>query len=222
MYFKEGRCPGSKALNLEKYPEAFATVSDVEISVCDFTIAFWVRLKDRFSKVQSYGRFPGPRRTLIWGSTSSGKLLALFVRNDCIRYSKGIFEFLSFFMERGVPRNRISAMDIPLSTGSTMGRGRIVVDRDSWVHIAVTCQQCNKVKMYIDGNERNWNGYFGITHNTAPNRYGPPKKTYNIGCRLPFANTLHMIGSIMDLHITGFALAQDDISDLYKVSKPLR
>ena len=184
-------------------------MSDVEIAVCNFTIAFWVRLKDiKPSALQ---------RTLIWGSTSSGKLLALFVRNYRIRSRYGNFDILSFFLEREVSRNRISEswQQIFLSTGDTLGKGEIVIDPDSWVHIAVTCQQYNKVKMHINGyNERESPYYF--KNKTISNIYYPAKKTYTIGRRLQFANTLHMIGSIMDLRITGFALPPEDISDLYK------
>ena len=191
-------------------------MSDVEIAVCNFTIAFWVRLKERFS--WNVHRSSGPQRTLIWGSTSSGKLLALFVRNKRMRdWNGNLGVFLVFYLEREVSRNRISKFSTPvlLSTSLTIGTGETVIVPDSWVHIAVTCQQYNKVKMHINGyNERESPYYF--KNKTISNIYYPAKKTYTIGRRLQFANTLHMIGSIMDLHIIGFALPPDDISDLYK------
>ncbi|KAL9974214.1 hypothetical protein ACROYT_G011228 [Oculina patagonica] len=44
--FTEGRCPGSKAMNFSKVG-SYATVPNVNITDCDFTIAFWIRFRKK-------------------------------------------------------------------------------------------------------------------------------------------------------------------------------
>ena len=41
-FTNDGWCPGSKAANFSKHP-SYATVPNVNITSCDFTIAFWLK-----------------------------------------------------------------------------------------------------------------------------------------------------------------------------------
>ena len=77
------------------------------------------------------------------------------------------------------------------------------VDRNDWTHVAVTCEQDNRVKAFVNGE---------ITNITKSSRsfspYPLPKETFFIDY---IARPV-----IMDLHILGFALPRDEIYDLYR------
>ena len=78
------------------------------------------------------------------------------------------------------------------------------VDMNNWTHVAVTCEQDNRVKAFFNGEITNITTSSGnhLPHAT------PPKETFFI----------HYFDSpvIMDLHILGFALPRDEIYDLYR------
>ena len=70
MNVKEGWCPGSKATYFS-HNSSFATVSNINISNCDFTIAFWIK---------SFG-IDGP---IIAFRTVGGKLFYVAIRNSIV------------------------------------------------------------------------------------------------------------------------------------------
>lgn len=118
--FTEGRCPGSKAMVFDKVMSRLmapgVTVPNVNIGDCDYTIAFWIR---------SY------RYAEIFGSSRSGKRLALYIR--------GMY---AYFHEE----------DILIDTRYTryFFRPRYVF-MNNWTHIALTCAPYNGVKMFFNG-----------------------------------------------------------------------
>ena len=119
----------------------------------------------------------------IVGSSRSGKFLSALsigrkFRSICLQASLGILCMEAF------------------SSG---------VDMNNWTHVAVTCEQDNRVKAFVNGE---------ITNITTSSGYYfrgpiPPKETFFIeyGFNSPV---------IMDLHILGFALPRDEIYDLYR------
>ena len=86
------------------------------------------------------------------------------------------------------------------------------VIRNSWSHVAVTCEQDKVVTIFINGKREN-KLIYPFYSDTSPfhgniykNRFTVPQETFAIGY---FSRTL-----IMDLDIFGFALPRDDIYDL--------
>lgn len=124
-------------------------------------------------------------------------------------YSK--FGLSSLVIIRQLSVNEIASTSLPL-------RG---TDINGWNHIAVTCENENTVKVFINGEYRISATSLGHLNDTSQGIINvitrPPKKMYRIGHFLvdgPSDNQL--FGSVMDLHILGFALSSDKISDLYK------
>ena len=70
MNFTKGWCPGSKAAYFS-HNSSFATVPNINISNCDFTIAFWIK---------SFG-IDGP---IIAFRTVGGKLFYVAIRNSIV------------------------------------------------------------------------------------------------------------------------------------------
>ena len=119
----------------------------------------------------------------IFGSSRSGKPLALFIHRKfwsiCLRASLGIY---------------IPCMDA-FSSG---------VDMNKWTHVAVTCEQDNRVKAFFNGEITNIATSF-LPY--LPDAIGP-KETFFID--------YYTRAVIMDFHILGFALPRDEIYDLYR------
>jgi len=88
------------------------------------------------------------------------------------------------------------------------------VIRNSWSHVAVTCEQDKVVTIFINGKRENKLIYpfyldsSPLHGNIYKDRFTVPQETLAIGY---FSSPL-----IMDLHIFGFALSRDEIYDLYK------
>ena len=75
---------------------------------------------------------------------------------------------------------------------------------NNWTHVAVTCEQDNRVKVFF-------NGEIGTITSRPDLRVHfarPPKETFFIN--------YYYSPVIMDFHILGFALPRDEIYDLYR------
>ena len=122
----------------------------------------------------------GDGGAIILGSSGSGKFLALF-----------IFRTLISICTK-------ASTDYICMESFSLG-----VDRNNWTHVAVTCEQDNRVKAFVNGEITN------ITKSSSSlSPYPLPKETFFI----------YYTDSpvIMDLHILGFALPRDEIYDLYR------
>ena len=190
--FTEGWCHDSKAISFSKVG-SYATVSNVNIAVCDFTIVCWIRLlKPITSDIYE--------QTIIMGSSITGKLLSFGV----------VYNAFAVHLEI----SRELSVDIISSTYVVL----TVADINRWNHVAVTCDKDNKVRVFF-------NGELGLTAFSELVPIGdflqgikrPPKKTYRIGNFLWDNRTVSQLyGSVMDLHILGFALPPDKISYFYR------
>ena len=176
--FIEGRCPGSKAMDFD-ISMTRVTVPNVNIGDCDYTIAFWIRLSDRFAGAD------------IFGSSRSGKLLTLSTN--------------------GMSASSCHEESTATVTYFTCVYGSLGVVVNNWTHIAVTCEQDNRIKLFCNGEIVNITQRLNISYQQVYLYLGtlPPKEMFNIYCC--YYNTV-----IMDLHILGFALPPDEIYDLYK------
>ena len=157
---------------------SFVMVPNVNIGDCDYTIAFWIRLIRHYDLV------------VISGSSRSGKSFSLVIDGYYLD-----FEFCYEAFTR-----------ILFETTCVVGYADVV--RKNWTHIAVTCEQENRVKIFFDGE---------IVTSFKGRFYGfllpedkPPKETFVIG------HDYFLSPVIMDLHILGFALPGDEIYDLYR------
>ena len=80
---------------------------------------------------------------------------------------------------------------------------------NNWIYIAVTCEQDNRVKLFVNGEMLNIALSLNITYQDFISFLGtpPPKEMFVIG--VDYYSTV-----IMDLHILGFALPPDEIYNL--------
>ena len=95
--FTEGRCPGSKAMDLGN-ALAQVTVPNGNIGDCDYTIAFWIRILYPFAGAEIYG----------W--SRSGKLLELQPNGMSVTYCRAISTatlvyYTCLFVSSGVVMN---------------------------------------------------------------------------------------------------------------------
>ena len=158
--------------------DSSATFSNVNIGYCDYTIAFWIRLL--FQPVFY-------RSGVIVGSSRSGRFIMVYLDINS-----------GFSVYVGVIRSTYPAMFFSLNS----------IDMHSWTHIALTCEQDNKLKMFFNG-EITPISSIGATC-IKPIIH---KKTFHIGDGYGLEG---FSDSIMDLHILGFALAPDEIFNLYR------
>ena len=110
----------------------------------------------------------------IWGESRSGKALYLHISR-----------LFAIFCHQ-------------VSTTSLRGVGNYSYGFKSWTHIAVTCEQDNRLKMFFNGELAK------VSSSGAPNI--PPDETF----------VIKYSSLILDLHILGFALPRDEIYDLYR------
>ena len=157
---------------------SFVMVPNVNIGDCDYTIAFWTRLLRRYYPV------------VISGSSRSGKSFGLVI--DAYGLD---FEFCYETSTR-----------FQFETTCVFGYPDNV--RNSWTHIAVTCEQENRVKIFFNGEIVN--SFKGQYYGFLSPEDKPPKETFIIG------HDYYLSPVIMDLHILGFALPGDEIYDLYR------
>ena len=168
----EGWCPGSKAAYFSQL-DSYATVPNINITNCDFTIAFWIK---------STG-FEGP---LIAFWSLNGKLFYVAIKKSVV--------FLSVY-------NTLEKSFVHLK---------------NWNHIAVTCEQF-KIKVFVNGTKQflqeQWNEYFF----SSSEHYEPDFVIGNnpVLFTMPL-NKGPFVGSIMDLHVVGVSLTENDISNLFK------
>ena len=195
--FKSGRCTGSKAMHF-KTAESFATVSNVNIAICNFTIAFWTRSF-------SYWHYRS-EISFIRGSSTRGKISIYKFILARVQYT-----VVGFKIELEVSRSRTSILHVNIPGNKVR----------NWNHFSVTNQQCDKVKTYVNGTLclkrgkhpdftdhcsefRPYPSTRPLSIRSIPR---PSKKTYNIGSRDVI---------IQELHILGFALPPHQIYTLHK------
>ena len=153
------------------------TVPNVSIGDCDYTIAFWIRLSGKYDRV------------VISGSSRSGKTFGLLIDGN-----SSVFDFCYEAFTRILPE-----------AGTCVLFFSDVV-MNNWTHIAFTCEQENRVKIFFNGEIANIteeNTFEFLLFKTKP-----PKETLFISA---FSHAV-----IMDLDIFGFALPGDEIYDLYR------
>ena len=182
--FIEGWYPGSKAASFIKYG-SYANVSNVDIAVCNFTVAFWIRLFK-----------PSHTHTITMGSAISGKSVALFAHSTDVNFRFNL--------------NREVSVDTMSSTSALITAGM-----NSWIHIAATCEQDNKVRVYVNGSL--FQSKDELFVRPLQGLLRTPKREYRIGNHV--GQLIQMYGSLMDLHIIGFALPADKICDLFRGQK---
>ena len=177
--FTEGRCPGSKAIVFDKVG-SFVMVPNVNIGDCDYTIAFWIRLLRHDDRV-----------VIGSGSSRSGKSFSLVIDGY---HSNFEFRYEAFTRKL-------------FETTCVFGFPDVV--RNNWIHIAVTCEQENRVKIFFNGEIVNsFKRQYYVSVLLPKDK--PPKETFVIG------HDYFLSPVIMDLHILGFALSGDEIYDLYR------
>ena len=127
----------------------------------------------------------------IFGSSRSGKLLTLSTN--------------------GMSASSCHEVSTSTVIYATCVYGSLGVVVNNWTHIAVTCEQDNRIKIFSNGEMANITQRLNLSYQEVYLYLGtpPPKEMFVI--KGNYYNTV-----IMDLHILGFALPPDDIYDLYK------
>jgi len=129
-------------------PSLNVTVPNVNIEDCDYTIAFWIRLTQRLVA----GFFNNGDVTIL-GSSRFGKGLSLYVGET----------FAEFCREEST-ESYVTCV---------VSHSNVVMN--NWIHITVTCEQDNGVKMFFNGEIANiYNSWqqFGLNWKQPP----PPKE----------------------------------------------
>ena len=134
------------------------------------------------------GKYDG---VVISGSSRSGKTFSLLIDGY-----RAVFDYCYEAFTR-----------ILLETGTCVNGSSDVV-MNNWTHIAVTCEQENRVKIFFNGEIVN--SFKGQYYGFLSPEDKPPKETFIIG------HDYYLSPVIMDLHILGFALPGDEIYDLYR------
>ena len=179
--FIKGRCPGSEAMVFSD-PDADNEMTRVKVPN--------VNIGDCDYTIAFWIRLLHPRAvSTISGQSRSGKLLALDI--------SGMFVAAC------------SAVSTATLIHTTCVYVSLSVVANNWTHIAVTCEQDNRVKIFSDGEIANITYWQNFSDQDVLPFIGtlPPKEVF-----------VHYYDStvIMDLHILGFALPPDEIYDLYK------
>ncbi len=193
--FHQGHCPGSRAPNFSKL-DSYATVPNINIEDCDFTIACWIRVVSR--------RGIKIRNSIIFSSIgASGNPLSLSLTKYTIRGDISLI---------------VSQMFLSLNYTKVTVALRKRTFKE-WTHIAVICQG-NDIIMFINGNKersRKENISFPLTDDFSTDISPDFYKSYYIGKdpRKEFFRSGKFYGSIMDLHVIGVALSEGEISDLF-------
>ena len=124
--FVNGRCPGTMAVNFSR-PDSFVLVPDINITDCNFTIAFWIRA------LAINGGFVAGEIPIIGGRFVGGNmfLLSLEVINKVVSFCS-------------------------INTTYSSGSLRIAVTPSStslnkWNHLAVTCDRDSTTWMFLNG-----------------------------------------------------------------------
>ena len=148
---KESRCNGSKAtVKGDHVAQASATIPNVNIEQCNYTIALWTR----------YDR---PLVT-IYGSSRSGKFL-------------GLISVGSYIGICGEDDSKIKTTDdSKIKTSCVSGVSGVTMK--TWTHIVVTCEQDNRLKMFFNGEMANSGGLPNVIFFEKSVR--PPRETLRI------------------------------------------
>ena len=193
--FTQGRCPRSEAPNFNT-TDSYATVPNINISDCDFTVACWIRVLPIGRDVAFEGY------TVFWSVSASGNPLSLTLLKN--GQSGGIFF-------------RLKQMLRPLNYTKVIIATQKTVPYGKWTHIAATCQG-NDIRMYVNGEYQSSNSRnisFPMTEDFDMS--SEKLKSYYIGKdpRREFVRSRKFNGSVKDLHVIGVALSSAEISDLY-------
>lgn len=177
--------------------DSYATVPNMNISDCDFTIACWIR-------VRPSGRGVAFVTSIIFWSIS--------VRGNPLSLT------LSKYVEHGGISFVLKQMFRPLNYTSAISTTR-KIPFDEWTHIAATCQE-NRIRMYVNGDQQRSyvrNIPFPITDDFSTDMSSEELKSYYIGKdpRKEFFSSRKFYGSVMDLHVIGVTLSSAEISYLY-------
>ena len=129
---------------------------------------------------------------VISGLSKSGKRLALGTNGMAVNYCREVSTATPMFLCEDVFSD---------------------VVMNNWTHIAVTCEQDNRVKIFSNGEIANITYRRNVSDQDVLLSFEtfPPKEMFVIHY---YFSTV-----IMDLHILGFALPPDEIYDLYKGKK---
>ena len=128
----------------------------------------------------------------VSGSSRSGK----------IRFLHLTAEFKSVFYCHEVSVTHVTCVDSSKISGGVVNH---------WNHYAVTCEQDNGVKLFVNGQIMKIDFKFNLTYQDLISAFGIP----------PLPKEMFVIGgrsyrTVMDLHILGFALPPIEIFDLYR------
>lgn len=191
--FIQGHCSGSRAPNFNKL-NSYATVPNINIADCDFTIACWIRLRTSI-KI---------RNSIIFASVgASGNPLTLSLTKYAF-----LGDISLVLSQMFVSPNYTK---ITFTTRRKMFR--------EWAHVAVICQG-NNIRMFVNGGNEithKKNISFPLTDDFSTDISPDFHKSYYIGKdpRKEFSKSDKFYGSIMDLHVIGVALSEGEISDLF-------
>ena len=172
--FTEGRCPDSNAMVFDKILSRLMLpfVTIPNVNIGDCDYTIALWLRP----LEPY------EFTYIFGSSRSGKRLALII--------DGIH---ALFCHEVSP-------SILIDTTCVNGSSDLVMN--NWFHIAATCEQDNRIKIFFNGEKANLSIEYSLGNFQIP----LPKNTFVID---------YSFGPvIMDLHILGYALPRDEIDDL--------
>lgn len=191
--FTRGRCPGSKAPYFNTL-DTYATVPNINIPDCDFTVACWIR-------VLPIGR-GAAFAAVFWSVSASGNLLYFTLS----KYHGGV----SFGLKQ---------MLRPLNYTNVITTTR-KIPYGNWTHITATCRG-NRIGMYVNGDHQRSNSEnipFSITEDFSTDMSSEELKSYYIGKdpRKEFSSSRKFHGSVMDLHVIGVALSSVEVSYLYR------
>ena len=195
--YTQGRCPGSQAPYFNN-TDFYATVPNINISDCDFTIACWIRVPPK-------GRgFAFANSVIFWSVSATGNPLFL----SLLKYIQ--HDGISFVLKQ---------MFRPLNYTNVITT-RPKIPYDEWTHIAATCHG-KKTQMYVNGvyqSSRRQNISYPITDDFSTDMSSEKLKSYFIGKdpRREFFRSGKFYGSVTDLHVIGVALSSAEISDLYR------
>lgn len=203
MSFTKGRCPDSKAADFAAR-KSYATVPSINITDCDFTIAFWMKIPSRDIQIRIRNI------VIFWSVSTEGNTLFLSL-------SKKLGQFHFVFGQTFLSKN-VTSLDVAI------GQVRF----DEWTHLAASCQE-GAISLFVNGDlqsisrDRN-NSFLPFQPHYFSDISRGKYKSYYIGdypLKHRIINIVKFWGSVMDLHVTGLAFTADEIKDLFNGEIPL-
>ena len=133
--FTEGWCSGTKAAHFSQ-PGSYATVPNVNITDCNLTIACWIR-----QSTTPPGSNVKAEQSIITVSSVSGKSYVLtFIKSLRFGYIGGAVQLSPYVFAKFI----LTENPIPMY---------------KWTHIAVSCENNNELRLFVDGKEAAWNNW---------------------------------------------------------------